>query len=118
VLSDADNVSTSKMFDKSVMDPEKALELLQNTEEGRAMIRSEHQNNSTMINEEEDEEIFGDFRFRTFRQHKSIKEEYDFLKFEDPEDMPKISVEKFMSKAKVEKDSIELVSMDIEECEN
>jgi hypothetical protein len=34
----------------------------------------------------EDEELFGDFRFKSFRKHKLVQEDYSLLTINDPEE--------------------------------
>lgn len=65
VLTEVDNMNRS--FTTSAMNAEKALELLQNTEEGRAIIPSVQDPNLTAVGDNEDEDVFADFRFKTFR---------------------------------------------------
>jgi hypothetical protein len=52
--------------------------------------------------------LFSDFRFKSFRQHKLIEEDYELLKTEEPEELPKIKLDAYMTKQKVEKEAIEL----------
>ena len=39
----------------------------------------------------EDDELFGTFKFRSFKNHKLLEEDYDLLNIEDPEDVTNIN---------------------------
>jgi len=47
---------------------------------------------------DESEALFNDFRFKTFRQHKLIEEDYELLKHDEPEELPKIKLDAYMTK--------------------
>lgn len=59
--------------------------------------------------EEEDSEIFGNFKFRSFKTHKLIEEDYDLLNIEDPEDVTNISTSTLFPEDKVVKEAVEVV---------
>ena len=71
--------------------------------------------NLTEAGDDEDESLFADFRFRSFRQHKVIQEDLAILDIPEPEAHEKIDMGKYMTKNKVEKDAVELVSMTVDE---
>lgn len=72
---------------------------------------NEDRANLTDAGEDEEESLFADFRFRSFRQHKVIQEDVGILEIPEPEAHEKINMDRYMAKAKVEKDAVELVSM-------
>jgi hypothetical protein len=47
--------------------------------------------NLGMTEDEDDTELFGNFKFRSFKSQKLIDEDYDMLNIEDPEDVTNIS---------------------------
>lgn len=71
--------------------------------------------NLTDAGDDEEEGLFADFRFRSFRQHKVIQEDLEILEIPQPESHEKINMDKYMAKQQVEKDAVELVSMTIDE---
>ena len=46
------------------------------------IVREEEE---TQVHDEEDE-LFGDFKFRSFKTHKQMEEDYQLLELEDPEE--------------------------------
>lgn len=45
-----------------------------------------------MINlDDEEDAMFSNFKFRSFKTHKLIEEDYDLLNIEDPEDVTNIN---------------------------
>ena len=61
---------------------------------------------------ETDDEHFGNFRFKSFRKHKLIEEDYSLLNVNDPEEAPPIVVAATFPDERVNKDNIELVTVD------
>ena len=60
-------------------------------------------------NDEEDQELFGNFKFRSFKTHKLIEEDYDLLNIEDPEDVTNITASTVFPEDKVTKEAVEVV---------
>jgi len=59
--------------------------------------------------DDEDSELFGNFKFRSFKTHKLIEEDYDLLNIEDPEDVTNISTQALFPEDKVTKEAVEVV---------
>jgi len=53
--------------------------------------------------------MFGNFKFRSFKTHKLIEEDYDLLNIEDPEDVTNISASTVFPEDKVIKEAVEVV---------
>lgn len=59
----------------------------------------------------EEEELFGDFRFKSFRKHKLVQEDYSLLQINDPEEQDEIKAKAMFPEDKLVKQSIELVGI-------
>lgn len=59
----------------------------------------------------DDGSLFSSFRFKSFRTHKLIEEDYDLIKHEDVEDVPLINTSKMFPDQHLSKDGIELVAV-------
>lgn len=59
--------------------------------------------------DEEDQLLFGNFKFRSFKTHKLIEEDYELLNIEDPEDVTNISASTAFPEEKVGKEAVEIV---------
>ena len=53
--------------------------------------------------------MFSNFKFRSFKTHKLIEEDYDLLNIEDPEDVTNINASQVFPEDKVSKESVEVV---------
>ena len=65
--------------------------------------------------DDDDEEMFGNFKFRSFKTHKLIEEDYDMLNIEDPEEATNISTATVFPDDKVAKEAVEVVPVTKEE---
>lgn len=59
--------------------------------------------------------MFGNFKFRSFKTHKLIEEDYELLNIDDPEDVTNISVSIMFPEDKVVKEAVEVVPVTKEE---
>jgi hypothetical protein len=59
--------------------------------------------------------MFGNFKFRSFKTHKLIEEDYELLNIDDPEDVTNISVSTMFPEDKVVKEAVEVVPVTKEE---
>jgi len=64
---------------------------------------------------EEDQELFGNFKFRSFKSQKLLDEDYDLLNIEDPEDVTNISTSTVFPEEKVGKEAVEVVPVNKQE---
>ena len=63
----------------------------------------------TEIADGEEEELFGDFQFRSFKRHKQMEEDYSLLELEDPEDVTAINTVALFPEEKVSREALEIV---------
>lgn len=61
---------------------------------------------------EADDLSFSSFRFKSFRTHKLIEEDYSLLQVDEPEEVPMIVTKDIVSDERLSKDGIELVAID------
>lgn len=61
------------------------------------------------IIEDDDDEVFGNLKFRSFKRHKQMEEDYDLLTIEDPEDLANINTVASFPEDKVVKEAVEVV---------
>ena len=61
--------------------------------------------------DEEDIDIFDTFKFTSFRTNNAINERYDMVHLKDPEEPEPIETQMIFPKDKVDKNSVELVSI-------
>lgn len=62
----------------------------------------------TEIHDEEDE-LFGEFKFRSFKTHKQMEEEYNILDLEDPEEPIELETIQLFPAERVGKEQLEIV---------
>ena len=55
---------------------------------------------------------FNSFRFKSFRTHKLIEEDYNLLQVDEPEEVPMIFSKEILPDERLSKDGIELVAID------
>ena len=60
-------------------------------------------------------DVFTDFRFKSFRKHKLLKEDYTLLQFEDPDEHQEIEVKQVYPENRLVKSAVELVEIDHKE---
>ena len=60
----------------------------------------------------ETQDSFSNFRFKSFRTHKLIEEDYSLLELDDPEEVPMIISKEIMNENRLNKDGVELVAID------
>ena len=53
--------------------------------------------------------MFGNFKFRSFKTHKLIEEDYELLNIDDPEDVTAISTTAAFPDERVSKEAVEIV---------
>lgn len=73
------------------------------------MKQSDAETDANDEEEDEDQALFGGFKFRSFKTQKLIDEDYELLNIEDPEDVTNITVNTAYPEDKVSKEQIELV---------
>ena len=78
---------------------------------GNQLIGGSGEDTDAVINydDEEDGQLFGNFKFRSFKTHKLIEEDYDLLNIEEPEDPTDISTTMIFPEDKVSKEAVEVV---------
>lgn len=59
--------------------------------------------------------MFGNFKFRSFKTHKLIEEDYNLLNIEDPEEVASINTTAVFPEDKVTKEAVEVVAVSKEE---
>lgn len=60
----------------------------------------------------ETQDEFTNFRFKSFRTHKLIEEDYSLLQVEEPEEAPMIFSKEILPDERLVKDGVELVAID------
>ena len=86
ILEDDDNLSLMKKSDISEKLSEDSRPPSAKSVSGSNLINDDE----TEVAEDDEEELFGSFRFRSFKTQKQIDEDYDLLNIEDPEDVTNI----------------------------
>ena len=59
--------------------------------------------------DDDNNEMFGNFKFRSFKTHKLIEEDYELLNIDDPEDVTAISTTMAFPEERVSKEAVEIV---------
>lgn len=65
--------------------------------------------------DDDEQEMFGNFKFRSFKTQKLIEEDYNLLNIEDPEDVGSINTTQIYPEDKVVKEAVEVVAVSKEE---
>lgn len=66
----------------------------------------------TEIGDNDEEEFFSEFRFKSFRKHKLVQEDYTLLTINEPEEVDEIKTKVVFPDERLVKKQIELVSID------
>ena len=109
ILSSDDNLNSlgkrDSAHDDSISDRPKS------ATDGAAHIGRSDEDTDAVIDydEQDDQLMFGNFKFRSFKTHKLIEEDYDLLNIEDPEDVTNISASTLFPEDKVIKEAVEVV---------
>jgi len=77
-----------------------------------APVSLEFKADNADLETEVDDLSFSNFRFKSFRTHKLIEEDYSLLQVDDPDEVPMIVTKEIMSDERLSKDGIELVAID------
>ena len=77
--------------------------------DGNPMRSDQETDGILKYEDEEDQLLFGNFKFRSFKTHKLIEEDYELLNIEDPEDVTNISASTAFPEEKVGKEAVEIV---------
>lgn len=64
---------------------------------------------------DEEDELFGDFQFRSFKTQQLVDENYELINIKDPEKPRDLIVKDYYPEEKVTRDAVELVPINSEE---